>query len=92
MKAEFDFIIIGAGVLGCLAYDYLCSRNNKVLLITEDDNTTNNNNISQTGSQIYSGITSGRKKGLGGTSQLWGGAMNINFEKTFINECQKKTR
>ena len=37
MKAEFDFIIIGSGVLGCLAYDYFASRKDKVLLISESN-------------------------------------------------------
>ena len=27
------------------------------------------------------------KKGLGGTSQIWGGAMNVNYEKEFIEQC-----
>ena len=58
MKADFDFIIIGSGVLGCLAYDYLSSRDNKVLLISEDNNDAKHNYVSQIGSQIYSGIIS----------------------------------
>ena len=88
MKAEFDFIIIGSGVLGCLAYDYISSRGNKVLLISESNSMDDNKCVTQIGLQNYSGILSGRKKGLGGTSQLWGGAMNINFEKIFIEQCQ----
>ncbi|MDC6451870.1 hypothetical protein PQZ43_03310 [Alphaproteobacteria bacterium] len=88
MKPDFDFIIIGSGVLGCLAYDHISSRNGKVLLISEGNTYDDENPVIQTGPKKYSGILSGRKKGLGGTSQLWGGAMNINFEKTFIEQCQ----
>ncbi len=88
MKAEFDFIIIGSGVLGCLGYDYLASRDNKVLLVTEDDIAEQNKYIIQTGAKTYSGIIAGREKGLGGTSKLWGGAMNVNYESTFKELCQ----
>ena len=88
MNAEFDFIIVGSGVLGCLAYDYFASRDNKILLISEDIVTDDNKFNIQTGAKIYSGIVIGRKKGLGGTSQLWGGAMNVNFDKKFIKQCQ----
>ena len=88
MKADFDFVIIGSGVLGCLAYDYISSHDNNVLLISEANTNDDNNYLIQTGPQNYSGILKGRKKGLGGTSQLWGGAMNINFEKKFIDQCQ----
>ena len=84
MNAEFDFIIVGSGVLGCLAYDYLASRDNKILLISEDNVNNDNKFINQTGPHNYSGVIIGRKKGLGGTSQLWGGAMNVNFDKKFI--------
>ena len=90
MKPDYDFIIIGSGVLGCLAYDYFVSHNNKVLLISEGNKTNHDKTIIQTGPQHYSGILDGRKKGLGGTSQLWGGAMNSNFEKKFIKQCQIK--
>jgi len=88
MKADFDFVIIGSGVLGCLAYDYISSHDNNVLLISEANTNEDNNYLIQTGPQNYSGILKGRKKGLGGTSQLWGGAMNINFEKKFIDRCE----
>ena len=84
MKAEFDFVIIGSGVLGCLAYDYLSSRDNSVLLISEDKIVNEDKHAFQSGPKPYSGVLEGRKKGLGGTSQLWGGAMNINFEKSMI--------
>lgn len=90
MTAEFDFIIIGSGVLGCLAYDFLASRDSSVLLISEENFSDNDNYITQTGIQTYLGVSKGRKKGLGGTSQLWGGAMNINYEKAFIEECQSR--
>ena len=90
MTTEFDFIIIGSGVLGCLAYDFLASRDNSVLLISEGNFPENDNYINQTGIQTYLGVSKGRKKGLGGTSQLWGGAMNINYEKEFIEECQSE--
>ena len=36
MNPDYDFIIIGSGVLGCLAYDYFVSHNHKVLLISEE--------------------------------------------------------
>ena len=91
MTADFDFIIIGSGVLGCLAYDFLASRDSSVLLISEGKFPEDNNNITQTGIQSYSGVSMGRKKGLGGTSQLWGGAMNVNYEKEFIEKCQTDT-
>ena len=90
MNSDYDFIVIGSGVLGCLAYDYFVSHKNKVLLISEGNTTNNDKNIIQTGPQYYSGILYGRKKGLGGTSQLWGGAMNTNFENKFIKECKTK--
>jgi len=88
MKPEFDFVIIGSGVLGCLAYDYISSRDNKVLLISEDRTPNDYNCVIQTGPKTYSGILNGRKKGLGGTSQLWGGAMNINFDIKFVKKCE----
>ena len=90
MNTDYDFIIIGSGVLGCLAYDYIVSHNNNALLISEDNITNHDKNIIQTGPHYYSGILNGRKKGLGGTSQLWGGAMNTNFEKKFIKQCETK--
>lgn len=88
MTVDYDFIIVGSGVLGCLAYDYIASRDNKVLLIAETNEIDHKNYILQKGSQQYSGIVRGRKKGLGGTSLLWGGAMNINYDKKFIKQCQ----
>ena len=45
------------------------------------------NKFIQTGSENYLGLVSGMKKGLGGTSQIWGGAMNVNYEKEFIEQC-----
>jgi len=91
MSTDFDFIIIGSGVLGCLAYDFLASRDSSVLLISEGNFSEGDKHITQTGIQTYSGVSMGRKKGLGGTSQLWGGAMNVNYEKEFIEKCQTDT-
>ncbi|MBH19581.1 MAG: hypothetical protein CL851_04055 [Crocinitomicaceae bacterium] len=91
MKAEFDFIIIGSGVLGCLAYDYFASQNDKALLISESNDNFIKNEFIQTGSEIYSGLIKGTRKGLGGTSQLWGGAMNVSYEKEFIEQCSTES-
>ena len=73
--------------LGCLAYDYFASRKHKVLLISESNYNFIKNKFIQTGSENYLGLVRGMKKGLGGTSQIWGGAMNVNYEEEFIKEC-----
>ena len=79
MNKQYDVAIIGSGVMGCLAYDFFARENLDVVMISEDSLDGPQNFSVIANKSTYSGVTHGRHRGLGGTSVLWGGAMNSDI-------------
>lgn len=79
VKLEADVGLIGGGTVGLVIADRLISSGLRVVVLEsgsrqETERSRALNEIECTG-QVYRGATAGRTRGLGGTSQIWGGAL-----------------
>ena len=75
-----DVLLIGAGTCGLVLADALRRSGLTVTVLesggrTPDQATERLNEVEQAGAFHYRGATEGRRRSIGGTSLLWGGAL-----------------
>jgi hypothetical protein len=85
--STYEYIILGAGTIGLTLARYLAENNveNFIVLDVGIQSEFEQELAIAFTDEIYSGAIQGRRFGVGGTSQIWGGAFSIPSKKELEN-------
>jgi len=79
---DYEYTIIGGGIVGLILFKELLNKNKKVCLIESNNNDLNKGYISSN-SFPHDDLDKNRFRGLGGTSHKWGGGCVLFEPKDF---------
>ena len=93
MDTKDSIVVVGGGTMGLFIAHELMSRGKKIVLIesgNEQSKSFDPDEYSSIG-HAHTGIAIGRAKGVGGTTNLWGGVSSQSFCQSTWNQREIST-